>query len=662
MTEDHRLEAIRRRHRKADPLNLSAVTAECPELLAGLYDPASFAGWRETLERAGLSYESIVIVPQIEVACLHCGHRDARIDRHLIGAHGLYTMEYRREFPEAEVFSEETRMRQMGRRYGKVSKQIVPHWEPAWSLRYALDRLHHYHRLGLPMNRAYWTKHEPALEGYLRRVFTHWEPVLEAIGLDPEVERKAKKIIRLEEKAAIRNKLAALGKKDPSLLRFAAASGEGTQPLIRSAVLAYGSYEAALEDAGIPPRVVIPELDDAEILSARERLLGECRQRLAGPCMRDEQWILHLYEEYEDVMRAFYGAWSTLIALLGSEPQQFFAAPGTEKYPDEAAVTKALKSRHAAGLPLDQLRLRNDNAGLAVRATQFFGKVSKALEAAGLQQLPHNFRLMHYKSPAEVLAALAARRESGASLYPVDLFAEREGKVLHKWALRYFGSYAEALAGIGVKLNMKPVDRSGQILYPTVQAVLDGIRARAENGLGLSQEALLVVAAEGGDNSLRKAGCHEFGTWDAALFEAGFYDVDHRPTKGPARKRFWTAADVVAALLEREAKGLGCDSPTLLGKKNKDSGLHKGIHKYFATRQEALVAAGMMTRAAAGTPPYDARDKCLSALRRRRKEGKPLDLPAMLTASRGDRPLAEAAHRHFGSWAAVLQALETRER
>lgn len=658
MTEDHRLEAIQQRHRDGDPLNLSAVIAECPELLAGLFDPASFVGWRETLEHAGLSYESIVIVPEIEVTCLHCGHRDGRIVKHMNEEHGQSAVEYRREFPEGEVSSEETRMRKMGRRYGAESKRVLPHWEPAWSLHYALDRLHHYHQLGLPMNRAYWTNHEPGLEGYLRRIFTHWEPVLEAIGLDPEVERKAKKIIHLEDKGDIRRKLTAVGKNGPEALRFGAAVDEGTQTLIRSAILQYGSYEAALEDAGFSPRVVIPELDDAEMVAARKRLLDECRKRLAGPRVRDEPWILHLYDEYEDVMRAFYGTWNTLIALLGSEPQQFFTAPGTGKYPDEAAVIKALKSRHTVGLPLDQARLRNDNAGLAIRASQFFGKISKALDAAGLQVTPHNFRRMRYKSPAEVLAALTARRESGESLYPVDLFAERDSKVLHKWAVRFFGSYAEALTRIGEKQGLKPVDRSGQILYPNAKAVLNAIRLRAKNGLGLSQDALKAVAAEGGDNTLRKAGNHEFGTWDAALFEAGFYDVDHRPLNGHTRTRFWTGADVLAALQERAAKGLDYDSATLLGKRPRDKALHDAIHKYFATLQEALVAAGLMTRAAASSPPYHTKRKCLSAMRRRQKQGKPLDLPAMLTASRGDRALAEAAHQYFGSWTAALQALE----
>jgi len=627
----------------------------------GAFDPASFRGWRETLERAGLSYDRILIVPEIEVACLHCGYREGRIDHHMNGEHGQSAAEYRQEFPGGEVFSEDLRMGRMGLRHGKESKRIVPHWEPAWSLNYALDRLHHYHRLGLPMNRSYWTSNEPGLAGYLRRIFTHWEPVLEAIGLNPEMERKAKKIVYLKKKKAIRSELISLGKERPEVLRIVSAVTQGTQSLIRSAVLVYGSYEAALEDAGIPSRVVMPELDNAEMLSARERLLAACRERLAGPRRRDEQWLLRFYEEYEDVMRAFYGNWSTLIAFLGSDPQQFFAAPGTDQYPDEAAVLKGLKSRHAAGLPLDQTRLRNDNAGLAIRASQFFGKMSKALEAVGLEVVPHNFRRMRYKSGEEVLAALTERRESGTSLYPIDLLAENDGQRLHKWALRYFGSYAAALAGIGVTLGLKPVDRSGQIIYPNAKSVLEAIRARAKNGLGLSHENLKVVAAKGGDVTLRLAGIREFSTWEAALFEAGFYDIDHRPRKGPTRKRFWTRADVTAALRERTDKGLGCDRDTLLGKKHQDSALYHSIHKYFATLEEARVAAGLMTRAAAGPPPYHTKMECLATLKRRRKEGKALDLRAMLTASRGDRPLAVAAHRHFGSWAAVLQALEGKQ-
>jgi len=90
--------------------------------------------------------------------------------------------------------------------------------------------------------------------------------------------------------------------------------------------------------------------------------------------------------------------------------------PGTE-----SAVVQGLKSRNAAGLPLDQFRLRNDNAGLAIRASQLFGQISKALNAAGLKTVPHNFRSMHFKSAEEVLTALRLPETASTNKYRVLL-------------------------------------------------------------------------------------------------------------------------------------------------------------------------------------------------------------------------------------------------
>mgnify|MGYP005851924847 CR=1 FL=1 len=60
----------------------------------------------------------------------------------------------------------------------------------------------------------------------------------------------------------------------------------------------------------------------------------------------------------------------------------------------------------------------------------------------------------------------------------------------------------------------------------------------------------------------------------------------------------------------------------------------------------------------AGPPPYGTRRKILDALRERADRHQTLELSVMLQGHCGNRPLAEAAHIEFGSWKAVMTALE----
>jgi hypothetical protein len=59
--------------------------------------------------------------------------------------------EYRGAHPAAETSSEAHRAQMMSNRHGRPAKAIIPHWEPAWSRNYALDRIHEFSRQGIPL-------------------------------------------------------------------------------------------------------------------------------------------------------------------------------------------------------------------------------------------------------------------------------------------------------------------------------------------------------------------------------------------------------------------------------------------------------------------------------------------------------------------------------
>jgi len=646
MDERRRIKEIKARHAQGDPLNLSAVKVECPDLLEGLFDPADFRGWRETLEAAGVTYADIRISLLAETTCLLCGVSDYHIGNHLKYAHGIHVAEYREQFPDGEAMSEEARARKMGNRHGRPSRVVVPHWEPAWSRLYALDRLHHYRRLGHPMNRAFWTINEPGLEGYLRRLYVHWEPVLEAIGLNPDDERLARKSVFYDDKAEIRAQLAAVAAEDPTRLQPGRASAASELGLIRSAILAYGNYETALEDAGVDVAAAAPAYREPGGLRRRDAALREGHRWLREERVRDPAKLAALYRDFDEDVRTYFGSWATFIALLGSSPQRFFNAPGTSSYPTPESVIRALEIRRIAGLPMYHDYLRNDDVGLMERGSDHFGTLAEAMKAAGIEAIPHSFGSRHLKSPESVVEALKARAATGKPMYASAFFEENEGRTLHKWCLRYFGSFEAAMVAAGLQFEQKPRDGSDQIRFTDAGAVLAAIHERAGTGASMNHHIMGRPRAAGGDTTLRKRANEEFGSWRAALFEAGIDDVDHRP---PGRKddaKLWTRAMGIAALrAEHRATGRvpGAGSP-----------LFKPVSRLFGNFNEALVAAGLLERATAGPPPYGSRKLILAALRGRAKRGEPLDLTAMLAAHRGDLLLAEAARRHFGSWSAAL--------
>lgn len=653
MIEERCLKEIRERERRGEPLNLSAIQVECPHLLEGLFDPADFRGWRETLEAAGVAIDRMVVSPLVEVECLHCGYRAAHLSKHLAHDHEQTAAEYRREFRAGETQSEELRAERMGQRHGRPARIVMPHWEPAWSELYALDRLHYCHLRGHPANRAYWTKNEPGLEGYLRRLFVHWEPVLEAIGLDPDRERAARKIVTYDDRAEIRRQLRGLFATHPEALRLASVATTRHRSLLRSAILVYGSFEEALEDAGIEPTTVMPELNAPAERNKRRRLLAECRRWIREVGSRDELRLAALFEEFDDTVRAFYGTWRTLIALLGSSPQRFFHSPSTGSCRTPESVVAALQARERAGLPMSEPAIILDWSGLRHDAQTHFGSLSKACHAAGISRRERSFASRHYKQAEDLVARLKHWHDDGRSLYPVDLLNDREGRIIHKWARRYFGDYQKALEAAGLEgTGRKSHSFPERVRYPDAASVLEGIRARERAGLSLNRNAVLGLRENGGDRTLVLAGSREFGTWEAAVFEAGFYDVDHRPDQ-PTRTRFWTKRDVVEALRARPPSPSGIKS----GSGGIDKHLARAIPRFFASEREALVAAGLLSRRQAGSPPYRNRGEMLAALRQRAGRGQSLELRDMVGGRRGDRPLAEAAHAEFGSWQAVLAAL-----
>jgi len=115
------------------------------------------------------------------------------------------------------------------------------------------------------------------------------------------------------------------------------------------------------------------------------------------------------------------------------------------------------------------------------------------------------------------------------------------------------------------------------------------------------------------------------------------------------RGRPWDKGRVVAALRERRDKGLELSSRAV---NTTDPGLGHGIRKNFASYDAALTAAGITPESVRRRVPWD-KPRIMEALRERRARGQPMNLGAI---ERSDLRLCRAMRSHFGTHDAALSA------
>ena len=177
---------IQRIHLKGEALvNITAVKRRHPKLMERVFAVKPYWGWKQALADAGIDYGHINVELQPYATCPICGEQMRLLSPHVTGVHDCDMVDFRAEYPAAEIASEERRaeMMRQGLRSGKA-RLLVPHWEPLWSDEYVLDRIVELHRLGFDMNckAAFDTDRVFA---QARKRFGSWDAALQRAGLDP---------------------------------------------------------------------------------------------------------------------------------------------------------------------------------------------------------------------------------------------------------------------------------------------------------------------------------------------------------------------------------------------------------------------------------------------------------------------------------------------
>lgn len=237
---------------------------------------------------------------------------------------------------------------------------------------------------------------------------------------------------------------------------------------------------------------------------------------------------------------------------------------------NRAEIIKSLLRMEADGLPLNHSAVLKHDSHLHRSTLRVFGKWEKAMRAIG-------------KDPAKIRRH---RKWSHQAIIRRIQTLDREGKPLNSSAVqrteatlvsaadRWFGSWNEALWAAGFDPSAWLRRVPDWTPERVIAAIQDSYRAGGR-----------VNHASFGRNSMARAACLMFGSWDAALRAAGFDPAEMRVYKAP-----WTPESLVAEL-KRKAK---VGEP--LNARDVSPGLRKRGTAYFGSWDATLIAAGLDPR------------------------------------------------------------------
>lgn len=173
-------------HRRKEPLNITAVKRHHPELIQAVYAVKPFWGWKKALEAAGIKYSDIKVELLDYCECEICHGHYIHLANHLLLKHKISIEDYLIDYPGVDLLSEALRAQ-----LTIAKSNELPHWEPIWTLEYALDRLIHRYEKGLPINNAAIVghAHEANLVLLVGDHFGSYDNALKWLGLNPDAIR-----------------------------------------------------------------------------------------------------------------------------------------------------------------------------------------------------------------------------------------------------------------------------------------------------------------------------------------------------------------------------------------------------------------------------------------------------------------------------------------
>lgn len=393
LTRQQIIKALRKMHCREEPLNITAVKRYHPELIQAVYAAKPFWGWKQALKDAGLDYANIEVELQATISCALCGKLFRNLASHLKHKHGVDSEEYLMDYPDSDLMCEELRADRTIRQ-----NKFLPHWEPAWSREYILDRVAEFHRQGYSMNYIDIQKVDPQLTGVVDHSFDEgtWGNVLTMIGMDPlklrrEIGRRHR---RYPDKKAVIQAIKQRLKKGVRVIPYSFLKGRWREAtLLRCGMEYFGSWPNALKAAGLDLKEALKRKGARKYQTKDDIIAGiRARQKRNWPLSIAE--VIMGNKKRRECMLGVYGtkyfgSWAKALKAAGIDPKEYYRQLNVRrrKYPDANKVLQGIKQRIKRGRRLNSSALLcgpDRDIPLWRWAETFFGSWYKALKVAGL--------------------------------------------------------------------------------------------------------------------------------------------------------------------------------------------------------------------------------------------------------------------------------------
>jgi hypothetical protein len=271
------------------------------------------------------------------------------------------------------------------------------------------------HRVGEPLHAAAISPTGLRVSGI--RFFGSWDRVLTAAGLDPAGIRRYRKPFTAATIIEELHRKKSAG--DPLN-----SSDVTPSALHASARRIFGSWDAALEAAGIDPQEVRlnPKAWTAEAL------VEKMQQRFHAASASEGR--ISFPVPVRQAARRLFGSWPAAITAAGLDPNRVHVnrRPWTKQQ-----ILELIRSRAADGLPL--IAYRTEPRSVVPAARRLYGSWSQALKAAGVAVPMRGHRRW---TEVSIVEAILARQMAGKPLHSTAVKEQCKG--MHVAACRCFGS------------------------------------------------------------------------------------------------------------------------------------------------------------------------------------------------------------------------------
>ena len=234
----------------------------------------------------------------------------------------------------------------------------------------------------------------------------------------------------------------------------------------------------------------------------------------------------------------------------------------------KADVLRILLARESRGLPLNSVAVLRDDRRLHAAALRLFGPWDRVIQACGID--PARVRRHRRWSRERIAERISELALLGRPLnYGAVAISEA---TLVSAAGRHFDSWTDALVAAGID----PSRWTLRVPTWTPDRVVQTIQQMYRDGQPINHFAVR-------GNSLSGAAVKLFGSWEAALREAGIDPADVRLYRKP-----WTAEELIAELRRKHH----CGEP-LNARDVRPNHIRRPACRLFGSWDAALIAAGL---------------------------------------------------------------------